>query len=157
MGIFILAGVEIKIEASTDSTAMTTTTTDETVGDNSQMVSKSYVDLYTGSTVKVSKDEATGSYMNTETRSPVEFYFDPETHDTFDTRGRVVNMSISKGTDGKYMVDESKIKFQGDGDVKMKSADGETKVKLETNGDGKIKNDSMKVKVKDGEIKVKRN
>jgi hypothetical protein len=55
------------------------------------------------------------------------------------------------------MVDESKIKFQGDGDVKMKSADGETKVKLETNGDGKIKNDSMKVKVKDGEIKVKRN
>ena len=135
-------------------TTSTTTSTDATTGAASADT-KSYVDLSTGSTVKVRRDEQSGKYMNAETNLPIEFYFDPVTHDTFDVTGRVVNMAITKGADGKYIVDETKIKFQSDDDVKMKSADGDTKVKLETDGDGKIKTDTSKIKVKDGEVKVK--
>lgn len=136
----------------------------------------SYVDLYSGSAVEVRKDTATGHYINIQTNEPLEYYVDPSTADTFDIAGRIVNNAIAKGPDGKYILDESKIKtadgkikVQGDGDIKIK--DGDIKVKLETNGDIKMKSgdskekikgdkykskdESGKVKVEDGETKVK--
>lgn len=142
-----------------DSTTTGVTANNDQEGANATMnadeSNRSYKDLYTGSTIKVHRDAATGRYVNAETNSVIEYYYDPATSDTFDASGRVVNMALIRGADGKYTVDEAKVKFQSDGDMKMKSADGETKVKLETNGDGKIKNASGKVKVKDGEVEVK--
>ena len=158
-------------ESTADSISATTTTstgTDESTAssgtDNSGTTGsksssgpskESYTDLSTGSTFTIEKDPSTGYYRNKQTGKRVQYYFDPATNDTFDYQGRLVNNALTKSSIGVYNLDESKIKIQSDGDVKMKSADGDTKIKMETDGDGKIKTDSTKIKIRDGEVKVK--
>jgi len=120
--------------------------------------SASYVDLKSGKTVKLRRDTASKYIVDETTSSPVSYYVNTATSDTFDRSGRVVNNALSNAN-GEWTVDESriKVKTQGDGDLKMKDRDGDTKIKMETDGDGKIKTDSSKIKVKDGEIKEKKN
>ncbi len=153
-----------KTETTVDSSTSSTVT--ETSGTMTNMEgvvdpnpNTSYVDLSSGTTIKVRRDTITRYIINEETTSPVMYYFDPATNDTFDRSGRVVNNALLKGPDGSWTIDESriKVKMQDDGDVKMKDKDSDDKVKLETNGDAKIKTDTSKTKIKDGKIKEKKN
>jgi hypothetical protein len=150
--------------SSTDGEGSTSTTT---------ITKSSYTDLASGSQFKIEKDPSTGYYVNAETHKPVNFYFDPETSDTFDMKGRVVNMALIHASDGSYTVNEDKVKVQADGDIKIKEEGTDNKMKIETNGDTKVKTDDYKektkgdnykykddsttIKVKDGKVKVKSN
>ncbi|TDH20038.1 hypothetical protein EXU57_21635 [Segetibacter sp. 3557_3] len=135
----------------------TTGTNMETSGDPDP--SGTYVDLASGKAVKLKRDSVSHYIVDESTSSPVSYYVNTATSDTFDRSGRVVNNALIKDANNMWSVDESriKIKTQNDGDVKIKDRNTDTKVKLETNGDGKIKTDSGKIKVKDGEIKEKKN
>ncbi len=134
-----------------------------------------YVDLNTGQKITIEKNDETGYMVNKETGNPVYLYVDVEKRDTFYGRmGKLVNNSISRNDNGmfRYAGDEeyeysnntyskksqveedSKIKVQEDGDVKMK--DGDTKTKIEKDGDIKIKDDDKKIKIEDGKAKVKK-
>jgi hypothetical protein len=136
-----------------DSSSTTTTESSSTNAAGTPAVQVHYVDLSTGSDVTVEKDAETGVYMNTETHKPIDFYFDPGTSDTFDTRGRIVNMAIIRDNTGNYTIDESKVKIQGDGDLKIK--EGDSKIKLDADGDTKVKTDDFKEKTKGDDYKYK--
>ncbi|WP_276349265.1 hypothetical protein [Daejeonella sp. JGW-45] len=127
-----------------ESTEMTSTTT--------QVVPGSYTDLNSGKTVYVIADAETGWAVDSITKVPVEFYID-RSGDTLFKTGLVVNDVIVK-TDGKWMLDETKIKRDGD-DIKIKYEDGS---KVKTDGEElKIKGDEGKIKVDDDTVKVKPN
>jgi hypothetical protein len=113
----------------------------------------SYVNLKTGKKVYIIRDPQTGYAMDSIARVPVEFYFDPSTHDTIYETGAVVNNSLIKTSSGDWSLSEdAKMKFNGD---KMKMKDGDTKIK--TNGDeSKVKSGDYKQKVDDnGSVKTK--
>ncbi|SKB83978.1 hypothetical protein [Daejeonella lutea] len=127
-----------------ESTEMTTTST-------AQVVPGSYTNLSTGKTVYIVADPTTGWAVDSITKVPVEFYID-NSGDTLFQTGVVVNNAIMK-SDGKWTLDETKIKRDGD-DIKIKNEDG-SKVKIEADGDMKTKTDAGKVKVEDDTVKVK--
>ena len=126
-----------------ESSEMTTTST-------AQVVPGSYTNLNTGKTVYIVADPATGWAVDSITKVPVEFYIGT-TGDTLFQTGLVVNHAIMQ-TDGKWMLDETKIKRDGD-DIKIKYSDG-SKVKMEDD-DLKIKGEEGKIKVNDDTTKVK--
>ena len=145
-----------------DSTATTTTTT-----------TTQYVDLNTGNTVELKKDESTGQMVSMATGEPVDFYVDMNTRDTFYGKtGTVVNNAIIRNDDMKYELDGTKTKWDGnelkieyaDGskvkadedEYKYKSADGDTKVKVDDD-DKKIKTPDQKIKIEDGEVQKVKN
>lgn len=113
-----------------------------------------YVDLETGKSIEVKKDDATGKMVNAETGEPVRFYVDTRSNDTlYGTDARVVNGQIVRTPEGRYMLsselevksDEDEYKVKGD-DFKMKvEKDGDVKIK---DGDTKIKKDEEGTKVK---------
>ena len=114
-----------------------------------------YVDLTTGETIKVEKDEKTGYIVNAETRKPVYIYVSPATKDTFYGRtGQKINNAVVKTNDGEF-------RYEDDGDYVYK--DGDYKLKSETDGDLKVKDDDYKkkvdddgsMKIKDGDTKIK--
>ena len=126
-----------------------------------------YVNLISGEKVSIVRDPVTGIAVDSKTQIPVEFYYDPITLDTMYQSGMVVNRLLIKEGEGKYKLDNMKIKIDGDeikiktdssklkidGDkMKMKSGDDKMKVDGE---DGKIKTSDTKIKVEDGETKVK--
>ena len=126
-----------------------------------------YVNLTSGEKVTIVKDPETGIAIDSKTQIPVQFYYDPVTLDTMYQSGMVVNNLLIKEGDGKYKLDDMKIKVDGDeikiktdtsklkidgNEMKMKTADGKMKV---DGDDGKIKTDDTKIKVDDGEMKVK--
>ncbi|MDP1795813.1 MAG: hypothetical protein Q8K53_00720, partial [Daejeonella sp.] len=81
---------------------------------------------------------------------PVEFYLN-NAGDTLFQNGLVVNHAIMKA-DGKWMLDETKIKRDGD-QIKIKFEDGD-KIKIDGE-DMKIKDADGKIKVEDDTIKIK--
>lgn len=126
-----------------------------------------YVNLASGEKVTIVKDPTTGIAIDSKTQIPVQFYYDPVTLDTMYQSGMVVNNLLIKEGEGKYKLDDMKIKIDGDKikiktdssklkidgeETKMKTTDGKMKVDGE---DGKIKTDDTKIKVEDGETKVK--
>lgn len=127
-----------------ESSEMTTTST-------AQVVPGSYTNLSTGKKVYIVADPTTGWAVDSITKVPVEFYVNSGGDTLFQT-GVVVNNAIMK-TDGKWMLDETKIKRDGD-DIKIKYEDG-SKVKMEGDGDAKMKGEAGKVKVEDDTVKVK--
>ena len=152
-------------DTSTDTTTNSGTTSEVSGTSTNDMESypdpdpaASYVDLKSGKSVKLRRDTTSRYIVDETSSSPVSFYVNPSTNDTFDRSGRVVNNALVN-SNGDWTVDESriKVKTQSDGDLKMKDRETDTKVKVETDGDGKIKTDSSKIKMKDGEIKVKKN
>lgn len=116
------------------------------------VVPGTYKELTTGKTVYIIADPETGWAVDSISKVPVEFYID-NAGDTLFQTGLVVNHAIMKA-DGKWMLDETKIKRDGD-DIKIKYSDG-SKVKMEE-GDLKIKSDAGKVKVDEDTVKVKPN
>lgn len=136
-------------DANADSTVVTessemTSTTSNTV------VPGSYTDLNTGKTVYVVADPETGWAIDSISKVPVEFYID-RSGDTLFQSGLVVNNAIMK-TDGKWMLDETKIKRDGD-EIKIKFADGD-KIKMDDD-EMKMKDENGKVKIDDDTTKVK--
>jgi hypothetical protein len=152
-------------ESSTDTTSSANQSSSSS--GNSGSSGASYVDLNTGKTIQISHDDATGITTDIGTGKPVQFYINPITNDTFDTRGRLVNNALILA-DGGWEVDETKIKSDGDDlkvktdDMKVKTDGDETKIKtgdskVKTDGnDSKVKTDDLKIKNDDGqEVKVK--
>ncbi len=127
-----------------ESSEMTTTST-------AQVVPGSYTNLSTGKKVYIVADPTTGWAVDSITKVPVEFYID-NSGDTLFQTGVVVNNAIMK-SDGKWVLDETKIKRDGD-DIKIKNEDG-SKVKIDADGDMKSKSADGKVKVEDDTVKVK--
>ena len=157
---------EMNTPSSSEGAGMTATTFDE---------SASYVDLKSGKSVKVKRDMATGYITNTEDNTPMSFYYNPATNDTFNRDGMVVNNYLIRSGAGDYTLDETrwKVKVDEDGDFKAKDGDG-SKVKIDGNepemkikteegkmksdeNSSKVKTDDMKMKTKDGKTKVKDN
>jgi hypothetical protein len=112
-----------------------------------------YVDLKTGKKIYVVRDPQTGYAIDSIARTPIEFYFDPTTHDTIYQTGMIVNNSLVKTPKGDWTLSED-AKMKADGD-KMKMKDGDTKIKV--NGDeSKVKSGDYKQKVdNDGSTKTK--
>jgi len=113
-----------------------------------------YVDLNTGESLDLEKDEKTGLMVDAETRKPVHFYVDTRTNDTIDGRnGKVINGKITRSGDSWDY--DAKYKMDSDGEWKIK--DGDHKMKVEADGDVKIKNGDSKTKidVEEGTKKVK--
>ncbi|MBC7653881.1 MAG: hypothetical protein H7098_05330 [Oligoflexus sp.] len=111
-----------------------------------------YENLKSGEKVTITKDPTTGYAIDSITKEPVDFYVNLETKDTiYGKTGIVVNNALIKTPEGSYMVDNAKIK--SDGDEFKSNAEN---VKIKVDGDEtKIKTDNKKIKIKDGEKKVK--
>ncbi|RYZ78280.1 MAG: hypothetical protein EOP04_30015 [Proteobacteria bacterium] len=136
-----------------DTLSSTSTTTEMTNGTGG--MSQNYVDLRSGGTVR--RDDASGRYVD-ESGSPVDFYVDMNTRDTFyGLTGQVVNNALIHENDN-WRVDDSKIKVDGD---EMKIKDGDSKTKIEgdeyksKSGDTKVKVDGDETKIKSGDTKIK--
>ena len=129
-----------------------------------------YVDIYTGQPIDIYYDAGKHLTINRATRTPVEFYINTSNWDTVFGIGQfVVNNFIIKDENGRYKLDENKVKLDGDelkikdGDRKLKIdgeefklKDGDLKIKQDfEDGELKVKKDSTKVKVEDDEMKVK--
>ena len=129
-----------------------------------------YVDIYTGLPIDIYYDAGKHITINRVTRTPVEFYINTSNWDTVYGIGQfVVNNFIVKDENGRYKLDESKVKMDGDelkikdGDRKLKIdgeefklKDGDLKIKQDfEDGELKVKQDSTKVKVEENEMKVK--
>jgi hypothetical protein len=111
-----------------------------------------YRDLNTGETIDIWYDAVGMRTLNKKTGAPVEFYINTSTNDTVFGRGRfVVNNYVLKGDDGKWKLNDGKVKVDGD-ELKVKVGDQ----KLKIDGDEiKIKGNGVKAKSEDGEVKVK--
>lgn len=104
-----------------------------------------YVDINTGDSLDLWYDPVKFVTIIRKTNMPVDFYINTVTWDTVYGRGKfVVNNLIIKDEQGKYKLDESKVKIEGDelkikdglkskskGNKKDKTKDGKTKVKEE--------------------------
>jgi hypothetical protein len=123
----------------------------------SQVEPGTYVDLNTGKEVYIVRDESTGYATDSIAKVPVEFYVNTSTNDTLFRTGMVVNNMLIE-EEGKWKLDESKVKIDGD-EIKIK--DGDSKVKIDgdeskvKDGDYKKKVDGDEVKIKDGDSKTK--
>ena len=117
----------------------------------SQVVPGEYVNLNTGEKVNIISDPVTGIAIDQSTQQPVELYYNPSTNDTLYQSGMKVNSLLIKEREGKYRLDDTKIKIDGD-EIKIK--DDSSKIKID--GDEmKIKSSDGKVKVDGDEVKVK--
>ena len=133
--------------ADTDST--------EAINDNQEMVvaekpavkSGKYINLSTGKDVYIISDSLSGVAIDSLSRSPIMFYYNPITLDTLYANGLVVNNMLINDGDGKYRLDDTKIKIDGD-EIKIKN--GDSKIKIDGN-DMKIKDANGKTKVDDNE------
>ncbi|MBP9103920.1 MAG: hypothetical protein KBF82_08670 [Chitinophagaceae bacterium] len=116
-----------------------------------------YIDLETGKSIEIVKDESTGLMVRTSDKQPVYIYVDTKNKDTiFGATGKVINGHVIKISENKYVFDgDEKLKIDDDGSLKYK--DGDYKVKMDDDGDMKVKNGDTKVKTdgETGETKVK--
>lgn len=133
------------------------------------------VDLYTGETIAVYYDTVTWRTMNKANDVPVDYYVIkynkagsmPDT--VHGVTGIIVNGMIWKNNDGKWMLNDAVVKWDGNewkmkdkygrkvkwekGELKIK--DWNSKYKSEKGDDAKYKEEWDKIKWKDDGIKVK--
>jgi hypothetical protein len=148
--VFMACNSKPNKETSSDSTAYETSTT--TGSTEAKVIPGTYKDLNTGKTVYIISDPQTGYAVDSITRVPVEFYID-NSGDTLYQNGLVVNNAVTKA-DGKWMLDETKVKTNGD-KMKIKYENGD---KIKVNGsEMKSKDADGKIKVEDDTVKVKTN
>lgn len=132
------------------------------------------VDLNTGETITVYYDTVSWQTLNKTTNMPVDYYIIIHDNGTRDTvhgiTGIIVNDLIWKNSDGKWVFNEDKVKWDGS-ELKMKDKygrkvkweNGELKVKdwnnkfkSEKGDDTKYKEEWDKIKWKDDEIKTEK-
>ncbi|HEY8896382.1 MAG TPA: hypothetical protein VIM79_16260 [Niastella sp.] len=162
--VLIIASCQETANNENDLKADSITTEQPAADNNAQTNNSKYVDLKTGQPVDLyydSKKKKTYSAGNDE---PVDLYVNVATGDTIYGEGRfIVNNYIVKTEDGKYKLDDKKVKIDGDeikikeGNKKfkisadeMKIKDGDTKVKADAD-ESKIKTEDMKTKDEKGE------
>jgi len=117
-----------------------------------RVVPGNYTNLSTGKTVYIIVDPQTGWAIDSIERVPVEFYTNNAVDTLFQT-GLVVNHALIQA-DGKWMLDETKVKRDGD-KIKIKYEDG-TKIKIDGE-EMKLKDEDGKIKIVGDSIKVKPN
>lgn len=156
---FLITATAISLTACNESSNTESDTTDSTstVADNSEATPMGasnyvspYLDLKTNQTVNIGRDSVKNVYVNSETNDPLTYYYDPIAHDTFDSRGRLVNNALIL-TDGNYTTDEVKVKSNDDA---FKAKYEDIKVKMDNNS-AKMKSDDMKIKDKEDKYKEK--
>lgn len=152
IGTTVMACNNKNAEDGTTDTTMMSESSEMTMTSTAKVVPGTYKDLSTGKMIYIVADPQTGWAVDSISKVPVEFYID-NSGDTLFQTGLVVNQAIMK-SDGKWMLDETKIKRDGD-DIKIKYSDG-SKVKMDGE-DLKIKTDDGKIKVEDDTVKVKPN
>ena len=157
-GLIAMAAVACNNDAKEDVNESTTDANyNEVDADGMKRVAKpvvkpgKYIDLTTGTEVEIIADPTTGIAINSGTQIPVQFYYDPVTLDTIYQNGLVVNSMLINEGDGKYRLDDMKIKIDGD-EIKIKTDTSKLKI---DGGDMKYKTDGEKIKVDDDEIKIK--
>ena len=111
-----------------------------------------YVDLRTGNTVELVKDEKSGLMVNASTKEPVYIYVDTRKNDTiYGKTGEVINGHIVVNDNNEYVYekdfqpyeakgDDYKVEVEKDGDIKIKDGDSKIKIDGET-GEKKVKKD----------------
>ena len=110
-----------------------------------------YVNLMSGEEVDIIRDSTIGIAIDRETQMPVMFYYDPVSLDTMYQNGMVVNHLLIKEGEGKYKLDDTKVKIDGD-EIKIRSDSSKLKI---NSGKLKMKSGDDKVKLDHGEMKVK--
>jgi hypothetical protein len=103
-----------------------------------------YVDPNSGDSIEIWMEPSSHRLVNKRNNTPVTIYVDPMTTDTLYGEGYVVNNMVTRMPNGKYMVDSTKVKIEGN---KIKYKDGSSK--------GKVKIEDNKIKAKDGHDKTK--
>jgi hypothetical protein len=103
-----------------------------------------YLDPSTGDSIEIWMEPSSHRLVNKRNNTPVTIYVDPMTTDTLYGEGYVINNMVTRMPNGKYMVDSTKIKIEGN---KIKYKEGSTK--------GKVKIQNDKIKAKDGNDKTK--
>jgi len=138
--------------ASDDESSTNVDNQEMTVVDKPVVRSGQYINLSTGEDVYIISDSISGVAIDSISRSPIQFYYDPITLDTLFANGLIVNNMLINDGDGKYRLDDTKIKIDGD-EIKIKT--GDSKIKIDGD-DMKTKDENSKTKVDDNEeIKVK--
>jgi hypothetical protein len=69
-----------------------------------------YVDLSTSKKVVLKEDTVNHIIRDANTGFPVPFFIDIDTNDTVDEHGRIVNNALLPGENGKWKLDEGKLK-----------------------------------------------
>jgi hypothetical protein len=133
--------------ASADATEAINNNNEMTVVDKPIIKAGKYINLSTGADVYIIRDSISGVAIDSLSRNPVQFYYDPITLDTLFANGLVVNNMLINDGDGKYRLDDTKIKIDGD-EIKIKN--GDSKIKIDGD-DRKIKDENGKIKVDDNE------
>ena len=149
-----------------DTTVKTTTTTTTTTSVHpiANFEHRKFMSVKTGKAVILKIDTVNHYYMDATTnQQPDYYYFDPETHDTFDYRGRVLNNALIFNN-GDYSIDESKLSDNGgstssstmstDTSTMTPPADGDTKTSS-GNSKVKVKDDMYKEKTDNSKVKIK--
>jgi|SRR5688572_4485859 len=111
-----------------------------------------YVDLRTGKSVELVKDEKSGLLVDANTKEPVYIYVDTRNDDTiYGKTGEVINGHVIKNDNNEYVYEKDfqpyevkgedyKVEVEKDGDIKIKDGDSKIKKDGET-GEKKVKND----------------
>ncbi len=122
--------------------------------------SQRYIDPNTGAPVDLYYNAHEKMTYNRENDNAVDFYVNTNTGDTVYGRGRyIVNGYIIRGEDGKYMLDDTKVKIE-DGELKIKDENGKLKIDDDEmkykEGDYKKKVDGDEIKIKTDDKKIKK-
>jgi hypothetical protein len=159
--VLIIASCQEANTENNDLKADSIATEQPAVDNNAQTNNSKYVDLKTGQPVDLyydSKKKKTYSASNDE---PVDLYVNVATGDTIYGEGRfVVNNYVVKTEDGKYKLDNKKVKIDGDeikikeGNKKFKMSEDEIKIK-DGDADRKMKADADEQKMKTEDMKTK--
>ncbi len=118
-----------------------------------------YVDLTTGKSIELVKDDNTGLMVHKDSKEPVYIYVDTKSKDTiYGKTGKVINGHVVVDRENKYVFDDDikvvepvstndtyksgdyKVEVEKDGDIKIKDGDKKIKIDGET-GERKVKND----------------
>ena len=111
-----------------------------------------YVDLRTGKSIELVKDENSGLLVDANTKQPAYIYVDTRNDDTiYGKTGEVINGRVIMNDKNEYVYekdyqpyevkgDDYKVEVEKDGDMKIKQGDSKIKVDGET-GEKKVKND----------------
>jgi hypothetical protein len=86
-------------------------------------VTYTIVDLYTGQPIDIYYDPGRYVTINRTTNLPVDFYVINSADTVHGISGLIVNGMLLKEKDGKYKLDNGKVKFDGD-ELKLKDSEG---------------------------------
>lgn len=149
------------VDSTGNTTTTTTTVTRHYSGSFQPKPEVKYIDLKTRQYVTVRIDTIRGEVVNSETNEPINLFVEPETHDTiYGLTGNIVNNNLIHDASGDFRVDTVKMSSPDTTTpttvttTTTVEAEGNYKEKVKANK-SKLKTDDVKVKEKNGVIKVK--